>query len=245
MLFSRVASRVELNQHDLSQKLIRINFRNKCLSHELIRLNFPKTSLSQELSRLNYLKTKLDSNQENFESDTSLFITTIITFIVHCTTRLAEYRVLCQVVCQNMQRENRDAEPYKIGAAPVPPPAPGNQMYLPATCRPSGTDAESHKFVTAQAPTPAQRNYPGFGPGSEKLPRLRPRLRETTPASAPAQRNYPGFGPGSKQNVPAAPAPDKMCRLRLRLRIQLVQTADPPLLGAPSLIRKQPLTPDT
>ena len=46
-------SRVELNQHDLSQQLIRINFRNKRLSHELIRLNFPKMSLSQELSRLN------------------------------------------------------------------------------------------------------------------------------------------------------------------------------------------------
>ena len=51
-----IISRAELNQHDLSQQLIRINFRNKCLSHELIRLNFPKTSLSQELSRRNYLK---------------------------------------------------------------------------------------------------------------------------------------------------------------------------------------------
>ena len=51
-----IVSRVDLNQHDLRQKLIRINFRNKCLSHELIRFNFPKTSLSQELSRLNYLK---------------------------------------------------------------------------------------------------------------------------------------------------------------------------------------------
>ena len=51
-----IASRVELNQHDLSQQLIRINIRNKCLSHELIRLNFSKTSLGQELSRLNYLK---------------------------------------------------------------------------------------------------------------------------------------------------------------------------------------------
>ena len=51
-----IVSRVELNQHYLSQQLIRINFRNRCLSHELIRLNFPKTSLSQELSRLNYLK---------------------------------------------------------------------------------------------------------------------------------------------------------------------------------------------
>ena len=51
-----IVSRVDLNQHDFRQNLIRINFRNKCLSHELIRLNFPKTSLSQELSRLNYLK---------------------------------------------------------------------------------------------------------------------------------------------------------------------------------------------
>ena len=51
-----IVSRVELNQHDLSQQLIRINFRKKCLSHELNRLNFPKKSLSQELSRLNYLK---------------------------------------------------------------------------------------------------------------------------------------------------------------------------------------------
>ena len=53
-----IASRVELNQHDLSQQLIRINFRNKCWGHELIRLNLPKTSLSQELSQLNYLKNE-------------------------------------------------------------------------------------------------------------------------------------------------------------------------------------------
>ena len=37
-----IASRVELNQHDLSQQLIRVFFRNKYLSHELIRLNFLK-----------------------------------------------------------------------------------------------------------------------------------------------------------------------------------------------------------
>ena len=46
ILMTNIASRVELNQHDFSQQLIRINIRNKCLSHELIRLNFSKTSLS-------------------------------------------------------------------------------------------------------------------------------------------------------------------------------------------------------
>ena len=45
-----IASRVELNQYDVSQQLIRINFLNKCLSHELIRLIFPKTSESRAKS---------------------------------------------------------------------------------------------------------------------------------------------------------------------------------------------------
>ena len=37
----------------------------------------------------------------------------------------------------------------------------------------------------------------------------------TAPAPAPDKGNYPGYGSGSEQNVPAAPAPGKMYRLRL------------------------------